>query len=245
MTPEAPRRDRVAQRDRRASLQAFREAFIIPVLFLTIALGGGFRAVPGSGQFRFVPPPLIHLLLAVLVLAVLVRGGVLDATRIFSSRRTGLELVCGAVAIVTLFVASAQAINAVVPDAGLWHLLGVLVLGLLLANTIAVRPDAARALQSLLVSLGGMLVVKHVVLAGLADPNRGLARRVVAALLEGVTLGELHVEPSAPATGYVAFATLLLYLVGLLLLWRAFPPDASPGGALISSASVESVLDVR
>jgi hypothetical protein len=38
------------------------------------------------------------------------------------------------------------------------------------------------------------------------------------ALLEGVTLGTLTQAPLHPATGYVAFATLLVFLIGLAML---------------------------
>jgi hypothetical protein len=231
--------------ERRQRMQAIREAFVLPIVFLTVTLGGGFRASPATGHFQFVQPPLVHLVLAVLVLAVLVRSGVLEPSRVLSARRTELENACGVVVVAALFAASAEVIHAVVPDAGLWHLLGVLVLALLLGNTIAIRPDPIGALQSLLVSLGGMLVVKHVVVTGLADPQRGLARRILTALLEGVTLGELHVEPAAPVTGYVAFGTVLLYLFGLLMLWRSFPRDQPSGGALVPRVAEESVLDVH
>jgi hypothetical protein len=53
---------------------------------------------------------------------------------------------------------------------------------------------------------------------------------VLLALLEGVTLGTLSQAPLSPATGYAAFATVLLFLVGLAML----PPPAR-GVALVRS----------
>ena len=45
-----------------------------------------------------------------------------------------------------------------------------------------------------------------------------MIRRVVTALLEGVALGTLQYAPFAPATGYAAFFTVLVYLGALTLL---------------------------
>ena len=49
------------------------------------------------------------------------------------------------------------------------------------------------------------------------------------ALMEGVTLGTLDYVPTGAATGYVAFLTLTLYLVGLVLLPTG-RPDMSAAG---------------
>ena len=49
-----------------------REAIGLPVLFLTIALLGGFRV---GARVLLVPPSLTALILAVLLLGVLVRAG--------------------------------------------------------------------------------------------------------------------------------------------------------------------------
>lgn len=47
-------------------------------------------------------------------------------------------------------------------------------------------------------------------------------KRVLLAMLEGVTLGTLTQDVVHPATGYLAFLTLVLFLAGL-----AFLPSAS------------------
>ena len=47
-----------------------------------------------------------------------------------------------------------------------------------------------------------------------------MTKRVAMALVEGVSLGTLRYEPPGPATGYVAFATGLLFLAGIAALAR-------------------------
>ena len=73
-------------------------------------------------------------------------------------------------------------------------------------------------LRSLDVLLGCAFVLRFIALESLYAPGRGLMKRVMTALMEGVTLGALEYEPAGAATGYVAFLALSLYLVGLMLM---------------------------
>lgn len=216
---------------RAASALAAREAFTLPLLFITVIIAGGFRVAPATGAFVFVAPSLVYLLLSLLVLAVLSRSGAVDAGSLMSSHRSPLANICGAVVLVTLTVAGAQVLSAVTPEAGLLHLVGVVFAALLLFNTLAVSPGPVDAIRSLLVMFGGLLVFKHVLLAALANPDGGLARRAIGALLEGITLGELRLESLPPMTGYAAFGTGVLYFVGLLLLPRLSRSTARRNGA--------------
>ena len=60
-------------------------------------------------------------------------------------------------------------------------------------------------------------------LASLYSPEGGWLKRVAGTLLQGVTVGTLDAPSFAPATGYIAFFTLTLYVAGLILL--AFAAD--------------------
>ena len=55
-------------------------------------------------------------------------------------------------------------------------------------------------------------------LASLYSPEGGWLKRVAGTLLQGVTVGTLDAPSFAPATGYIAFFTLTLYVAGLILL---------------------------
>ena len=58
-----------------------RESFVLPCLFLTVALLAGLR-LGAPVDVRLVPPPLVALVLAVLLLGSLVRSGVFDPRRL-------------------------------------------------------------------------------------------------------------------------------------------------------------------
>lgn len=199
---------------RGSTRQVWHEAFTLPILFLTTALCGGLR-IDAQGGLAFLPPPLIALVLAVVLLAALYRSGALEPARLIHPRRAGLANVSGAVIVVALGAAAAQVIAALTPEAGLLALVFDIAWLVLFGNTLAARPDRSRLLASLLVMFGAAFVVKFVVLGALYAPDTSVTKRVVLALVEGVSLGGLAYQPPGPATGYVAFATVLLFLGGI------------------------------
>jgi hypothetical protein len=205
---------------------AVREALVLPLMFLTVALGGGFR-MAANGQLVFLVPSLMALVLSLLLIGVLFRSGTLVPEALMQASRPALGNVSGALVLASLFAAGAQVFNTITPEAGLLQFIFNVFFLLLLWNTIAARPDRRRLLHSLLVLFGGAFLLKYVVLGALYDPQGGLTKRVLTVLLEGVTLGGLTYQTPAPVTGYVAFFTILLFLVGLILLpLRELPPKS-------------------
>jgi hypothetical protein len=200
-----------------------REAFYLPLMFLTVGLLGGVRV---ADRVALLPPPLFALVLGVLLLGVLFKSGALAPDRLVNPSRPALANANGLVVVVTAFLASVQALHLVTPEAGLPRLLFDVFLLVLLLNTLAAAPDRARVLRSLMVILGSAFVLKFVVLAALSDPEGGVLKRVLLAALEGLTLGTLTQAPLHPATGYLAFFTLVLFLIGLAML----PPRAGGAG---------------
>ncbi len=195
-----------------------REAFYLPLLFLTIALLGGVRV---ADRVSLLPPSLFSLVLALLLMGVLVKSGVLAPDRLMNAARSSIANVNGLVVLVTLFFASAQAFNLATPESGLPHLLSCVFLLTLLLNTLAAGADRVRTLRSLLVIFGAAFFLKFIVLAALSDQTGGSLKRVLLVLLEGATLGTLTQDVVHPATGYLAFFTLAMFLMGLgMLPWR-------------------------
>lgn len=192
-----------------------REAFVLPILFLTVALLGGLRI--GAGV-RLVTPSLAALLLGMLLLGTLARARVFRPEALMAADRTPLENTSGLVVILTLFAASAQIFNLLTPESGLLHAMFTVLFGVQLLTTMAAVRDRAAMLRGLLVLFGAVFALRFVVLESLYAPGRGLLTRVLTAAAEGVTLGGIDYQPNAPATGYIAFATLTMYVAGLVLL---------------------------
>ena len=192
-----------------------REAVVLPLIFLTVALFGGLE--PGARQ-PWQPPALFSLVLAVLLVGVLVRSGALAPQHLLHASRSILANANGMMVLAALFAASAQVLHMLIPRSGIPALIVGLVLLLMLLNTWVVRPDRAQAIRSLSVVLASAFLLKFVLLAALADPEGGRTKRVLVALFDVATLGTISQDPLHPSSGYIAFFTGVLYLAGLALL---------------------------
>jgi hypothetical protein len=202
----------------RSRNRALVDFLLLPVLFLTVALLGGLRIGAESRTFIFISPPLVTLLLAVLLMLLLIRGGLLRFHQWVASDLPPLTNVAHIWMFITIFFASAQAFNSVLPERGvLYWLFSFFFLWTLWNNQFS-SFDARRLLRSLAVLFGTAFVLKHMLLASLYSPEGGWLKRVAGTLLQGVVLGTFDAPTFAPATGYIAFFTLALYVAGLILL---------------------------
>jgi hypothetical protein len=150
--------------------------------------------------------------------------------------RQPLENVSGAVIALSLAAASVQVFNLLTPDRGLLHVLFGTFFFVQLLSTIAGTSDRRALLRSLTVLLGSAFILRYIVLESVYARTGGTLARILTVLMEGVSLGALQYEPNGPATGYLAFAALSLYLIALFLLEvRPSPPvvltmrDPRPG----------------
>jgi hypothetical protein len=222
----------------RATNRALSRHVLLPTIFLTAALLGGVRVSADAKALLFVPPPLVTLILAAMLLALFTRGGALRVGSWLSAGNGAVENVSHALTLGALFFASAQAFNSVLPDAGLPRLvLASFFLWTLWQNQFSAF-DARRLLRSLAALFGTAFVVKHLLLASLTDPGGGWLRRLTASVLEGVALGG---PAYAASTGYVSFFALALYVGGLFLL----PPAPTAVGGVEEPRPAELVQSLR
>jgi hypothetical protein len=224
--------------------RVWHEAFTLPLVFLSAALLGGLR-IDAGGALAFVRPPLFALVLAMMLIAALYRCGAFDPTQLFHPRRSGLAKASGAAIVVALGAAAAQMLAALTPDEGLFALAFNIAWLVLFGNTLAARPNRARLLSSLLVIFGAAFVVKFILLGALYAPDASVTKRVVMALVEGVSLGTLGYNPPGPATGYITFATGLLFLAGVAALPHGVEPGAGHAVVRVVPGDVVVVPDQR
>jgi hypothetical protein len=194
------------------------EAVVLPLLFLTVTLLGGYDPI-ASGTWR--PPSLFSLVAGVMLVAALVRARAFAPDRLLHASRSAIANANGLVVLLALFAASAQVANMLLPRSGLPLLFVGVVLFLLLLNTLVISPARAPLLRSLAVVIGSTFLLKFVVLAALADPEGSRTKRVLIALFDAATLGTITQAPVVPAAGYVAFFAAVLYLIAIALLPQA------------------------
>jgi hypothetical protein len=217
-----------------------RECFVLPGLFLTVTLLGGFRM---ADSVRLVPPPPMALALAMLLTGCLVRAGVLVPAFFMNGRRTAVENLSGLAVLATLFAACAQVFNLVTPETGLLSVLFSVFFLVQLLTTLAAVREREPLLRALSVLLGAAFLIRYVALESLYSTEGGTLQRVLVVLLEGATLGSLGYTPNAPVTGYLAFLALALFIAGLILLApprvpSALVPSSSVRGSLVPPSSV-------
>jgi hypothetical protein len=231
-----------AAQERMALRRQAARVIVLPWLLLTVALLGGVRVALRDRSLLFLPPPLVTLVLAALLVALFVRARLVIPGAWLSSRHTVLENLSHAFTLLALFFATAQAFNSVLPEAGLLHWLFALFFLWTLWNDQFAPFDAHRLLRSVAVLFATAFALKHLLLAGLHGPgDGGWSRRLVSVLLEGVTLGTIDLPAFAPATGYLSFFTLALY-VGALALVRPSPDGQVPHARLLPPADEREEL---
>ncbi len=191
---------------------------VLPLLFLTVILLGGLRVNGDDRAFMFFTPSLITLLLAALLVILFVRGRLIAVQTLISGSNPPLENASHVWLLIILFFASAQAFNSVLPERGLLHWLFSFFFLWTLWNNQFSTFDARRLLRSLVVLFGTAFILKHVLLASIHSTGGGWLKSLTSTLVSSVTLGALETNQFAPATGYISFFTLCLYLVGLVLL---------------------------
>ena len=183
-------------------------------LLLAVGLLGGLRI--GESEI-WLAPPLATLVLAALTLGALNRHGTISLQRLLYSSRSPIDPY-GLLVILAIVFASAQAFHVAVP-AGFfpgWLVYLPFLLPLVPLNTRLIAADHTRMLWTLVVIFGAAFTVTFVLL--LSSPTEGV-RSWMCRILPGC-------QPRHPATGYLAFFTLVLYLSALAGLAR-MPRDAS------------------
>jgi hypothetical protein len=198
---------------------------IVPLLFLTVALAGGIRFEFGSGELRFLAPQLVSLILAAFAMILFLRGGLIERADYIAEQFGVVENISGVLRIAALYFATVQVFNAVTPERGLLNFCFNLFYLLIFWNNLFVVFNPVRLTKSLAIVFGASFVLKYLVLADLFAPTESWAKYILQKLMQTASLGALEFEVFAPATGYLAFATLAFYILGLYLI--APPVDRS------------------
>jgi len=187
----------------------------LPTILLTAGLLGGLRIDAQTRQFVFIAPPLVTLVLAILLGSLFVRAGAIDLRRWLSIDQPTAENLSHLLTLIALFFATAQAFNSVLPESGLLHwMFSFFFLWTLWTNQFS-NFDPRRLLRSIIVLFGTAFVLKHVLVSALYSPDGDWLRTITSTLLQGISI---DVPPVAPATGYISFVALILYVTGLLLI---------------------------
>ena len=195
---------------------------LLPSVLLTVTLLGGLRLASTDSSFVFLPPPLLCLIFAVMLIALFARAGIVRLGRWFSNSYSLFRNAANGWLLFTLFAASAQVFNSLIPEQGMLFWVVGFCFFWTLWNNLFADFDSKRLIRSLGALFGLAFVVKYLVLANLAAPEGGswLGRIIENPGKEAFTW-LLDLPRYSAGTGYIQFFTAVLYFLALLVL----PPD--------------------
>ena len=206
---------RTEDRDSRATIQYI----FLPFVFFTVALLGGLRIGIEGSEFLFVRPALICLVFATILMILFFRAKLLIFESWFSEDFSAIRNAANGAVFVSLFAASTQLFNSLIPEQGLPFWVISFCFSWTLWNNLFAEFDPKRLLKSLGGLFGFAFVAKYLVLANLVSGGQGswLARLWQDPAKEAVTYF-LDLPRFASSTGYIQFFALVFFLIGLFFL---------------------------
>lgn len=221
-TKISPRNKQIAGIENRKPESEIRDQktyLLLPFLFLTATLFGGLRFAEADGAFLFLKPALACLIFAAVLITLFFRAGLLRIEGWFSEEFTTLKNIANGAVLLTLFTASVQVFNALLPERGLPFWVIAFCFFWTLWNNIFAEFEVKRLIKSLGALFGLAFVVKYILLASLTAPAaeswwQGIWQNPAK---EAFTWA-LELPRFSAATGYIQFFTLGFYLLGLFLI---------------------------
>ncbi|NNE97741.1 MAG: hypothetical protein HKN25_01840 [Pyrinomonadaceae bacterium] len=191
---------------------------LLPLVFITVTLLGGLRIGVEDGEFLFLRPALICLIYSAILLVLFFRAKLIDLEGWFSDKFGAAKNIANGLVIFTLFAASTQVFNSLIPESGLPFWIIAFCFFWTLWNNLFSEFDTRRLLQSLGGLFGLAFIVKYLLLANLVSAEEGSwITRVWQNPTKEAFAYFLDIRRFSSATGYIQFFTLILYLIGLFV----------------------------
>lgn len=191
---------------------------VLPLIFLAVALLGGMRLGDVDNSFIFLKPALICLVFAAVTLVLFFRSGLIRIDGWLSDGFTMLRNTANAAILITLFGATVQLFNSLLPEQGLPFWIVGFCFFWTLWNNLFAGFDTKRLLRSLGALFALAFVVKYLVLTNLTAPEgTSWLQRIIENPGREAFTWLLDLPRYSPGTGYIQFFVLVLYLIGLYL----------------------------
>lgn len=204
--------------------KSYLQNIFLPLIFLTVALFGGLRLNAADNALLFLKPALICLIFAVILIVLFFRAGFLRLDGWFSEGFTITQNTANASILFTLFLASTQIFNSLLPEKGLPFWIFAFCFFWTLWNNLFIEFQGKRLLQSLGSVFALAFIAKYLILAYLTAPtSESWWRGIVENPTQEFFTYLFDLPRFATGTGYIQFFAVIFYLLGLFLL----PPAPS------------------
>ena len=192
---------------------------LLPIIFVTVALLGGLRLNSADGSLIFLKPALLCLIFATIMIALFFRSGLVRLDGWFADDFPMLKNAANAAVLLSLFAATTQLFNSLLPEQGLPFWIVAFCFFWTLWNNLFADFDTKKLLRSLGGLFGLAFVAKYLVLANLTAPaSEGWLRGLIENPTKEAFTWLLDLPRFAAGTGYIQFFAAALYLVGLFLM---------------------------
>lgn len=202
--------------------EAWLQYIVVPLIFLLVTLLGGLRLSQAANELIFLKPALVCLVFAVFLIVLFFRAGLIRTGGWFSEDFSPLRNTSNAGVLITLFAASTQIFNSLLPERGLPFWVVAFFFFWSLWTNLFARFETKKLLVSLGSLFGLAFITKYVVLAGLTatgEEGSGFFQALLAGDLTRETITYLLDLPRfSRGTGYIQFFAVIFYLIGLFLL---------------------------
>jgi len=207
------------QRKPQEERRAFLVYMYLPIIFLTAALLGGLRFSSADGSFIFIKPSLLCLIYAAMLMILISRSHLVRLGSWFSDESSLISNAASAATIASLYIASTQIFNSLIPEQGLPYWIVAFCFFWTLWNNIFADFDTRRLVRSLGALFALAFIVKYLVLLNLTAPsNQSWLESVLQSPSKSVASWLLDIPQFSAGTGYVQFFAVAIYMLGLYLL---------------------------
>lgn len=182
---------------------------LLPLIFLAVTLLGGLRFRLEDNAFLFLKPQLICLILASILLIAFYRADFFKNW--FGEQFTLLKNIANGFVLLTLFSATVQIFNSLLPEKSIaFWLVAFCFLWSLWTNLFA-ELSPKKLFISLTSIFGLAFIVKYFLLANLVSTNETWTQKI----FSEVSAGLLDLPRFSSGTGYVQFFALAIYIIGV------------------------------
>lgn len=221
-SPDAPIDKTVSHKPEKSKIENQKYYLLyvfLPIIFLTVTMLGGLRISGLDSSFIFLKPALFCLIFAAVMLVLFFRAGLISLDSWFAEEFALVKNVANTAVLITLFLATTQLFNSLLPEQGLPFWIVAFCFFWTLWNNLFADFDTKKLLRSLGGLFGLAFVVKYLVLANLAAPaSESWLRSLIENPTKEAFTWLLDLPRFAPATGYLQFFAVVFYLIGLFLL---------------------------
>lgn len=191
---------------------------VLPLVLLTVTMLGGLRLNAADSSLIFLKPALLALIFAAILLALFFRSGMIRLDGWFAEDFSMLKNTANAAVLLSLFAATTQLFNSLLPEQGLPFWIICFCFFWTLWNNLFADFDTKKLFRSLGGLFGLAFVAKYLILANLTAPaNESWIQGILENPTKEAFTWLLDLPRFAAGTGYIQFFAAALYMLGLFL----------------------------